>query len=586
MIEYKAVPVRGVTHHEGDEEGVVTALVSVTGVKDNVSDIIEPGAYATTLKARTPKGVWNHTWTEPVSKTLAIEELAPGAKGLPTQLPDGSSWPQGAGALQVKMQFNLKTQRGKDAYEDVLFFGDEQEWSIGYKVPEGKSATRDGIRHIYEVDLFEFSPVLFGAMPSARTKTVREAQMAYKSMMSMDFKEDEGRVDKPPRGDADAGDNNPDEDFDVDTLDDEELKDMGLDFLLKGDDPEKKAAAATQDDVDDDGDYVGPGEDDEDIDPEAVRTLIQMLENDLANDQDAATASKGSNEYIEVKAAGYATLGAAITDLIPEPSAKLVRFARHFDTAVKDADAEAAKDIGGDVLDILETMQDEAKSDMAGLPVNIASRVLMDRLENIGDMEDPQQKSAVFIQEFKQLYITMAGADSTREHGYLYDSKGDRVYDSEFFAMTLPDAALTDMAAFAFKADDYVLHMTAVNQLRARQEVKKAATITQDQRDEWAKSGVAMPDGSYPIPNKDYLNRALESIGRAANAGNLAEVKKHIASRAKALGLSSMLPDDWSKYGKGDDSKEDDSSTVETKEDDMPTMTDLLDVDNFLKTLR
>ena len=62
------------------------------------------------------------------------------------------------------------------------------------------------------------------------------------------------------------------------------------------------------------------------------------------------------------------------------------------------------------------------------------------------------------------------------------------------------------------------------------------------QREEMASSGKAMPDGSYPIANKTDLMNAIRSWGRG---GANPEVKAHIKRRAKALGLSDMIPDNW-----------------------------------------
>jgi len=66
--------------------------------------------------------------------------------------------------------------------------------------------------------------------------------------------------------------------------------------------------------------------------------------------------------------------------------------------------------------------------------------------------------------------------------------------------------------------------------------------FTADQRKAAAKSGSAMPDGSYPIENKTDLENAVRAIGRAKNP---AAVKAHIKKRAAALGASASLPDDW-----------------------------------------
>src|SRR5438445_1406282 len=63
-----------------------------------------------------------------------------------------------------------------------------------------------------------------------------------------------------------------------------------------------------------------------------------------------------------------------------------------------------------------------------------------------------------------------------------------------------------------------------------------------DIRKEYADKGVALPDGSYPIPDKGALRRAIMSIGRASDQ---AAAKRHIIKRAKALDATDMLPDDW-----------------------------------------
>jgi len=68
--------------------------------------------------------------------------------------------------------------------------------------------------------------------------------------------------------------------------------------------------------------------------------------------------------------------------------------------------------------------------------------------------------------------------------------------------------------------------------------------FSQKQRDKAAESGAALPDGSYPIENKSDLKNAIQAFGRAKDK---AKVKAHIKSRAKALGATDMLPDDWKK---------------------------------------
>ena len=62
------------------------------------------------------------------------------------------------------------------------------------------------------------------------------------------------------------------------------------------------------------------------------------------------------------------------------------------------------------------------------------------------------------------------------------------------------------------------------------------------QREEMAQSGQAMPDSSFPIANKNDLMNAIRSWGRS---GADPKVKEHIKRRAKSLGLTNMIPENW-----------------------------------------
>lgn len=65
-----------------------------------------------------------------------------------------------------------------------------------------------------------------------------------------------------------------------------------------------------------------------------------------------------------------------------------------------------------------------------------------------------------------------------------------------------------------------------------------------DKRKELAKSGAALPDGSFPIVTKQDLANAIMSIGRA-NPEDRAKVKAHIIKRARALNALDLLPSAW-----------------------------------------
>lgn len=70
------------------------------------------------------------------------------------------------------------------------------------------------------------------------------------------------------------------------------------------------------------------------------------------------------------------------------------------------------------------------------------------------------------------------------------------------------------------------------------------AKYSDKQRAAMAKNGQALPDGSYPIADKEDLENAVHAIGRGRNNSH-ADIRAHIVKRAKALGATSQLPDDW-----------------------------------------
>lgn len=65
---------------------------------------------------------------------------------------------------------------------------------------------------------------------------------------------------------------------------------------------------------------------------------------------------------------------------------------------------------------------------------------------------------------------------------------------------------------------------------------------TGDERDVMAASGVALPDGSYPIRTVADLRNAIQAIGRAKDPE---AAKAHIRRRARALGKQNLIPDSW-----------------------------------------
>lgn len=149
--------------------GTVSALAAITGVEDQVGDLIMPGAFAGTLRRLRPKIVDAHDWRTPVGRVTDIVELRPGDRRLPQSTPDGQAWPREAVALLVRCVFNLVTAAGRTVAANAQFYAGDQAFSIGYRVRSGGSKMRGGVRHITDLDVYEVSLVLAGAHPWART---------------------------------------------------------------------------------------------------------------------------------------------------------------------------------------------------------------------------------------------------------------------------------------------------------------------------------------------------------------------------------------------------------------------------------
>jgi len=71
-----------------------------------------------------------------------------------------------------------------------------------------------------------------------------------------------------------------------------------------------------------------------------------------------------------------------------------------------------------------------------------------------------------------------------------------------------------------------------------------ARKFSGEQRKKAAAKGQAQKDGSYPIKNAQDLKNAIQAYGRSKNK---AATKAHIIRRARALGLTKLLPEDWVK---------------------------------------
>jgi hypothetical protein len=85
-----------------------------------------------------------------------------------------------------------------------------------------------------------------------------------------------------------------------------------------------------------------------------------------------------------------------------------------------------------------------------------------------------------------------------------------------------------------------------------KEEVEKR-DFSAEERKKLAEEGKAMPDGSFPIENKEDLKNAIRLVGQAKDKE---KAMAFIRRRAKALDAEDMIPDTWGKAEKADEAEE------------------------------
>jgi hypothetical protein len=107
---------------------------------------------------------------------------------------------QNIGGLFAKVQFNLKSERGREAFSNVSFFGEEQEWSIGYKTLDAVFDTTRQANLLKEVELYEVSPVLHGANQLTATISIKSEDQLMETQDSSSEVEEKGSPLRDPKG--------------------------------------------------------------------------------------------------------------------------------------------------------------------------------------------------------------------------------------------------------------------------------------------------------------------------------------------------------------------------------------------------
>jgi HK97 family phage prohead protease len=142
---YLPIEIKSIT-----EDGKFTGVANLMEVVDLVNDNIHRGSFTKTLTESGGKVFLLADHDESLDSRIGVVYLRENGDVLEV----------------VEGVFNLEKQAGRDAYNDAKFYhehGIPLGLSIGYGIPKGKSEIKDGIRHIYEIKLYEVSLVAFPA---------------------------------------------------------------------------------------------------------------------------------------------------------------------------------------------------------------------------------------------------------------------------------------------------------------------------------------------------------------------------------------------------------------------------------------
>lgn len=136
--------------------------------EDKVGDVIHQGAFIKSINEGFPAGrikvLWQHN--EPL--------------GMPVEMREDNY------GLYVKGKIS-KTRLGDEALE-LMRDGVVDRMSIGFMIPQGKADyDEDGVRHIREVKLMEFSPVTFPANEAAIITGVKNIEQALEFAQVSDY---------------------------------------------------------------------------------------------------------------------------------------------------------------------------------------------------------------------------------------------------------------------------------------------------------------------------------------------------------------------------------------------------------------
>lgn len=140
------------TKEIGPEEGSFEGALSVYGIRDEIGDIVERGAFSKTIaekKGQVPL-LWQHDARQPIG-LLSLEDAED--------------------ALRVRGKLVLGVPQARNAYQ-LMRAGVVRGLSIGFETVKQETGD-DGVRRLKEIKLWEGSLVTFPANPAAQVDSIK-----------------------------------------------------------------------------------------------------------------------------------------------------------------------------------------------------------------------------------------------------------------------------------------------------------------------------------------------------------------------------------------------------------------------------
>lgn len=163
-------------------DGSFSGYASLFGAVDLGRDVIEPGAFAASLKRRGPGDIrmlYQHDPEQPIGRWTSIREDSHG--------------------LHVEGKLSLGVARAREVHE-LMKSGALDGLSIGFQTLRARTEAKSGVRRILSADLWEISVVTFPMQPGARVTAVKSAAGLTRRELERRLTRDAGLTRTQARG--------------------------------------------------------------------------------------------------------------------------------------------------------------------------------------------------------------------------------------------------------------------------------------------------------------------------------------------------------------------------------------------------